>query len=204
MPNEAQGNTFYVPQRIHIQLPATQENPAGGVITLNEGWHEDVDDESVLNHPIVQRLRGQSKGEASRMDEMAEMNRRAANGEASPREQSELAQKHAKAAQDERQEEIDEWNERATEAADRGVVFDEQHPDPEVARAIALTAQPAHVFSAASFAQRPQALKEAKETREALEPTDTVTKREGDRGAAGNTSNQGERKVPAQAPAKKE
>lgn len=167
--NEPQGNTFYVPQRIHVQLGATDDNPAGGVVTLEQGWHENIDDDRILNNPVIMRLRSQSESEEKRRGERADMERRLANGDAKPHEYQEMLQEQNAAEIEERQAAADEWNQRAGEAADRGVVFDEPHPDREVERARALTAQPAHAYSAAALAQKPQSQTEPKQTREALE-----------------------------------
>jgi hypothetical protein len=160
------GTQVYVENRTHVQLPATQESPVGGVLTLEQGWNN-LEDERLLDHPVIGRLKKREGSAQKRQNEKAKMSHDVAQGKASALDEQRMTTEHYQADQEEMQAAVEDWNERAQEAADEGVAFTEPHPDPNVQIARTLTA-PTHTFSAAGLAQKPTSTKEAKEYRESL------------------------------------
>jgi hypothetical protein len=134
------GGSFYLPQRLIVQLAYTEESPEGGVVHMEPGWYTpDNTDPRVLDHPIVRRLLPQDGNAASRNNAQAEMNRKIAQGEAVPSDMQKLLQEQAADEAKERESATEAWNQKAQEAADKGAVYGEPHPDPAVVIARSLT-----------------------------------------------------------------
>jgi hypothetical protein len=147
------GGAFYLPQRLIVQLGITEDSPEGGVVQMEPGWYtNDNLDPRVLNHPIVQRLVPQDSAAASQNQAQAEMTRKIANGEAQPSDMDKLLQEQAVANAEARKTATEAWNAKAQEAADKGAVFMDLHPDPAVVFAKVLTA-PAPQYVAAGGMQ---------------------------------------------------
>lgn len=148
------GNKVYVPQRVNVQMPATEDNPNGYVRTLNQGWVEL--DEELANHPVISQLRPESSAARDRADRLLDAERR--RDEAIAAAHSEYHAALAESQDDEREEYNTLSEERAgryEEADRRGLVYREDHPDPAARRAIALTAPPSgHTVSSAALAQK--------------------------------------------------
>lgn len=161
----------YIQNRLHVDLPATKENPGGRVVTLEPGWCE-LDDE-LASHPVLAKLTPQTDGGRERQDRLAE---------AAIKRDETIAQAHsdysevlAECQQQEREEYQQASEERAQRIDDanaRGVRHNEPHPDPAAQRAQSLTGDPSgHVVPAGSMAQKPEADETRKKEEDAL-PTE--------------------------------
>ena len=127
------GGAFYLPQRLVVQLGITQETPEGGVIVMEPGWYDGSNlDERALTNPVVRGLIPADAGQAGRNTAQAELNRKIAIGEATQFDMDKLLQEHAQAQNQQRQQETEAWNAKAQTAFDKGMAFDEPHPDPAV------------------------------------------------------------------------
>jgi hypothetical protein len=161
-------NMIYVPQRINVQMAASQEHPEGQVYILQPGYQEVP--EGLEDHPVIRRLQGPTPGASKRTEKLAEAERK--HAEAVGKADAELAEARAEALKDQLDETnqlSEEWEERRNYSAERGWTHLEQHPIQEVARAAAITGHPPHVYTSAQFTQKPQGIEEPKKAREALQ-----------------------------------
>jgi hypothetical protein len=157
----------FLPVDINVQLGATKEHPAGRVRQLRAGWVEL--DEELESHPILAKLVPQTDKGKNRQERLyqAEHDRNQKISEAN----AEFLQVQQECQQDEIEEGAQLSEDHAKQVEEQGMkghVVQQQHPNPEVARAQALTAQPSHILPSASLEQKPLGLEEAKKAEEAL------------------------------------
>lgn len=133
------GDMVYLPQDMNVSLAASDAFPAGRVVQLKKGFIN-LDDE-LAAHPLLSRLQTDMPGESDRRQKMVDAERECA--EAVNAAYAKLAETRA-AIDQERREQVnssaEEWQHRRDEAAEKGLSFNEAHPDLETRRAFALTA----------------------------------------------------------------
>jgi len=138
----------YVDQRLNVHLAASPGMPDGGVVVLEPGVNEVPDD--IAKTPFMARL----------VESSAEGVKQAKTAQAAAKAQEESAgkvlaglQEQEKANLEAKMKASEEWSSRRQAAMDKGVAFQEPHPDPATAHGIALTSPPA-VYAAAGFIRK--------------------------------------------------
>ncbi len=131
----------YMPQDLNVHFGPTQEYPGGRVLAFKQGMI-DLDDD-MAEHPILARLAAPSAAAQSRQEKLMAVGQ--ARNEAIAKAHEDY-NKAVLALQTEEHDERDTlasaWLERSNAAAEAGTSFNEVHPDPGTARAVALTSAP--------------------------------------------------------------
>jgi hypothetical protein len=156
----SQSRRVFLPNDLNVQMAPSRDHPSGRVVQLRAGYNE-IEDDDVLDHPVVARLLPQDD-EHARFAE-ARARAEAEHDEAVGRAHSEYHEAISKIAAEEAEHRgaaAEDWGQRREQAMASNTVFTEPHPDAATAVAQARTAQP-HVFSTSTFTSKPDGMSPA-------------------------------------------
>jgi hypothetical protein len=138
-------DTVFVTNRTVVQLPATPDNPDGGVVVLEPGLNEVPD--YAAKAPFLVNLARVSAPEVKQAQADAEAAKKVLESQA---QASQAVAEAQKANLDAKMKAGEDWAGKRQAAMDKGLPFAEPHPDPVTEQSIVLTSPP-HVYSAAGF-----------------------------------------------------
>ena len=135
----------FVTNRTNVQLPATHDNPDGGVVVLHPGLNEVPD--AAAKDPFMVNLVKTSAQQVKQAQADADAEKKTAEASAAGLQARQEAEK---SNLDNRTKAGEAWAKDREAAMEKGLPYDVPHPDPVTQSSITLTGAP-QVYATAGF-----------------------------------------------------
>jgi len=135
----------FVTNRTIVQLPATPDSPDGHVAVLQPGLNEVP--EIAAKSPFIVNLVKVSAEDVKQAQADAEAAKKVSEAQ---NQASQAVAEASKAKLDAQTKAGEEWGKKREAAMEKGLPFNEPHPDPVTQQSIVLTSEP-HVYAGAGF-----------------------------------------------------